>query len=60
MTMAEHSQTGGPPGKSVGEASVSIAGMRYKLPLRKGTLGPAVVDITTVLSENSIRPRFAP
>ena len=51
MTMTEHSRTEGPTGKAVGEASVSIAGMRYKLPLRKGTLGPAVVDITTLYQD---------
>jgi len=49
--MAEHSRTDGPTGKGVGEASVSIAGMRCKLPLRKGTLGPAVVDITTLYQD---------
>ena len=27
------------------EASVSIAGTKYDLPMRKGTLGPDVVDI---------------
>ena len=51
MTMTEHSRTEGPTGKGVGEASVSIAGMKYKLPLRKGTLGPAVVDITTLYQD---------
>jgi len=49
--MTEHSRTEGPTGKGVGEASVSIAGMKYKLPLRKGTLGPAVVDITTLYQD---------
>jgi citrate synthase len=49
--MTEHSRPEGPTGKGVGEASVSIAGMKYKLPLRKGTLGPAVVDITTLYQD---------
>ena len=30
------------------EASVSIAGTTYDLPMRKGTLGPDVVDISTL------------
>ena len=30
------------------EASVSIAGTAYALPMRKGTLGPDVVDIRTL------------
>ena len=51
MTKATHSRTDGPTGKGAGEASVSIAGMRYRLPLRKGTLGPDVVDITTLYQD---------
>ena len=51
MTKAEHSRTDDPTGKGAGEASVSIAGMRYRLPLRKGTLGPDVVDITTLYQD---------
>ena len=39
------------PARGAGEASVSIAGMRYELPLRKGTLGPDVVDITTLYQD---------
>jgi len=49
--MAEHSRTDCPTGEGVGEASVSIGGMRYKLPLRKGTLGPPVVDITALYQD---------
>src|SRR6478672_4377922 len=37
MAVAENRRTG--------EASVAIAGTRYDLPTRKGTLGPTVVDI---------------
>ena len=33
------------------EASVSIAGTAYDLPMRKGTLGPDVVDISTLYPE---------
>ena len=33
------------------EASVSIAGTAYDLPMRKGTLGPDVVDISALYSE---------
>ncbi len=51
MTMAEHSRTDCLTGEGVGEASVSIGGMSYKLPLRKGTLGPPVVDITALYQD---------
>jgi citrate synthase len=33
------------------EASVSIAGTTYDLPMRKGTLGPDVVDISTLYQD---------
>src|SRR4029079_6500180 len=33
------------------EASVSIAGTAYDLPMRKGTLGPDVVDLSTLYPE---------
>src|SRR5215467_13093119 len=33
------------------EASVSIAGTRYDLPMRKGTLGPEVVDIAALYQD---------
>jgi len=34
--------------KNTAEASVSIAGTVYALPMRKGTLGPDVVDISAL------------
>ena len=40
-------------------ASVYIGGKRYDLPVRKGTLGPAVVDITT-LYQNTGRFTYDP
>ena len=43
----------------VEEASVSIGGIRYDLPVRKGTLGPAVVDITTLYQDTG-RFTYAP
>jgi citrate synthase len=33
------------------EASVSIAGTTYDLPMRKGTLGPDVVDISALYQD---------
>ena len=41
------------------EASVSIAGTTYDLPMRKGTLGPDVVDIST-LYQNTGRFTYDP
>ena len=39
-------------GKPVGaEASLVVAGERHELPVRKGTLGPDVIDITTLYAE---------
>src|SRR5512143_3612416 len=39
-------------GKPVGaEASLVVAGERHELPIRKGTLGPDVIDITTLYAE---------
>ena len=37
--------------KSTAEASLLIGGTRYNLPMRKGTLGPDVVDITALYQE---------
>ena len=51
MTIAKHARTKGLTDKGAGEACVSIAGIRYDLPVRKGTLGPAVVDITTLYQD---------
>ena len=55
MTKAKHFRSEG----CVEEASVSIGGIRYELPVRKGTLGPAVVDITT-LYQNTGRFTYDP
>jgi citrate synthase len=39
-------------GKPIGaEASLVVAGERHELPVRKGTLGPDVIDITTLYAE---------
>jgi citrate synthase len=39
-------------GKPVGaEASLVVAGSQHQLPVRKGTLGPDVIDITTLYAE---------
>lgn len=51
MTDAEHLRSECTSEKDTAEASVSIAGRRYDLPVRKGTLGPAVVDITTLYQD---------
>ena len=37
--------------KETAEASLLIGGKRHNLPMRKGTLGPDVVDITTLYQE---------
>ena len=42
MSVAENLRTSG-----AAEASVFIGGARYDLPIRKGTIGPDVVDINT-------------
>ena len=51
MTTAKYARTKDLTDKGAGEASVSIAGIRYDLPVLKGTLGPAVVDITTLYQD---------
>src|SRR5262249_3479751 len=33
------------------EATLTLAGVHHELPVRKGTLGPDVIDITTLYSE---------
>jgi citrate synthase len=48
MTIADHRCGEGPAEKRARDASLSIAGETYGLSVRKGTLGPAVVDITTL------------
>ena len=45
MTVAENCR------KGAAEASIEIDGTGYKLPVRRGTLGPDVVDISTLYSE---------
>jgi len=47
MSVAE-SYIGKPAGA---EASLVVAGERHELPVRKGTLGPDVIDITTLYAE---------
>ena len=37
--------------RGTAEAAVSIGGTMYNLPVRKGTLGPDVVDISTLYPE---------
>jgi citrate synthase len=37
--------------RSTAEASVSLTGVQFDLPMRKGTLGPDVVDISTLYQE---------
>jgi citrate synthase len=51
MTVAEHLRRKGASEKGTAEASVSIAGTRYDLPMRNGTLGPDVVDISTLYQD---------
>ena len=46
MSVAENLRTSG-----AAEASVLIDGTRYDLPMRKGTFGPDVVDISTLYQE---------
>src|SRR4029450_11480996 len=37
--------------RSTAEASVSLTGVQFDLPMRKGTLGPDVVDISSLYQE---------
>jgi hypothetical protein len=48
MTVADNIPTKGATEK---DASVFIAGTKYDLPMRKGTLGPDVVDISSLYQE---------
>ena len=48
MTVAENVRTEGPTEKG---ASIYIGGKRYDLPVRKGTLGPDVVDISSLYKD---------
>jgi citrate synthase len=49
MTIAKHRGEERPA--SAGQASVLIAGTKHHLPMRKGTLGPAVVDVTSLYQD---------
>jgi citrate synthase len=49
MTIAKHRGDEGPA--SAGQASVSIAGRRYDLPVRKSTLGPDAIDVTALYQD---------
>ena len=51
MTVAETPRRKGAIEKGTAEASVLIGGARYDLPVRKGTLGPDVVDISTLYQD---------
>jgi citrate synthase len=51
MTTADNLCTKGATEKGTAEASVSIAGARYDLPTRKGTLGPGVVDVGSLYQD---------
>jgi citrate synthase len=46
MSVAENLRTSG-----AAEASVLIDGVRYDLPIKKGTIGPDVIDINTLYQE---------
>ena len=58
MTAAEHGRLKNATANDVAQASVSIAGTTYNLPIRKGTLGPDVVDVGTGASARSLGVRF--
>jgi citrate synthase len=51
MTVAENLRRKGAVEKGTAEASVLIGGTRYALPVRKGTLGPDVVDVSTLYQD---------
>lgn len=55
MTVAEHGRMKGAE-NGAAQASVSIAGTTYDLSVRKGTLGPDVIDISTLYQDTG---RFA-
>ena len=59
MTVADNNPTEGATEK---DASVFIAGAKYDLPMRKGTLGPDVVDISSLYQDTdhfTYDPSFA-
>jgi citrate synthase len=49
--MTEHLRREGATEKGTAQASISIADTTYDLPMRKGTLGPDVVDISTLYQD---------
>ena len=51
MTVRDNFRTKGATEKGTAEASVLIAGTRYDLPIRKGTLGPDVIDVGTLYQD---------
>jgi citrate synthase len=51
MTVAENFRGKGTAEKGPAEAAVLIGGLRYDLPVRKGTAGPDVVDVGTLYQE---------
>jgi citrate synthase len=51
MTIADRHRGEEPAEKRAGKASVSIAGRKYDLPVRRGTLGPDVVDVSTLYQD---------
>src|SRR6476646_8267741 len=48
MTVRDNFRTKGATEEGTAEASVLIAGTRYDLSMRKGTLGPDVIDVGTL------------
>src|SRR6266496_2943171 len=62
MTTADHLRRKVDIEKGIAKASVSIADTTYDLPMRKGTLGPDVVDISTLYQDTgrfTYDPSFA-
>jgi citrate synthase len=51
MTVADNFRTKGATEKGIAEASVLIGDTRYDLPMRKGTLGPDVIDVGTLYQD---------
>ena len=48
MTVGDNFRTKGATEKGTAEASILIAGRKYGLPMRKGALGPDVIDVGTL------------
>ena len=51
MTVRDNFRTKGATEEGTAEASVLIAGTRYDLSMRKGTLGPDVIDVGTLYQD---------